>query len=249
MTRLLTVEIHRLLIRRMTRFLLLLAMLGILIAAVVMLFRADAGFGLTDFRAILLGTTVPLVLTGWVVGASFIGAEWRAGTVATMLTWEPRRHRVFLSKAAAVILVTMVLTVALQLLLTVFLLPAAAIKGTLAGAGAEWLRGLAGVVLRGAALAGMAAGIGFAVATFGRNTSVALGIGFLYLAILEGLLLSLSPGLQPWLLVPNSVAFVSGQPLPGVTARSALVAGLTLAAYTVGVLALTLASFKARDIT
>jgi ABC-type transport system involved in multi-copper enzyme maturation permease subunit len=249
MTRLVWAEIHRLLIRRMTRLLVSLAALGILTAAIVMLFAADPSFQLTNFKAILLGTTVPLVLTGWVVGASFMGAEWRAGTVATILTWEPRRHRVFLAKAIAAILAATVAVAMLQILVTLFLLPAAALKGTVSGADAAWLRELAGVVLRGGALAGMASGIGFAVAAIGRNTSVSLGVGFAYLAILEGLLGSLSAGLESWLVFPNSVAFVSGHPLPGLTARSTFTAGFTLAVYTVGILALALAAFKARDIT
>jgi hypothetical protein len=40
------------------------------------------------------GTSLVLSSVGWMLGASAIGADWHAGHVTTILTWEPRRGRV-----------------------------------------------------------------------------------------------------------------------------------------------------------
>src|SRR5439155_2452759 len=60
----------------------------------------DPRFHLMSLVDVFKGTTVPLVLLAWVLSASFIGAEWHAGTVTTLLTWEPRRIRVLVAKVA-----------------------------------------------------------------------------------------------------------------------------------------------------
>ena len=56
------------------------------------------------------------------------------------------------------------------------------------GAGDPTLWSLAGTVGRGVALATISAGIGFAIATIGRNTAAALGAGFAYVIVLENIL-------------------------------------------------------------
>lgn len=45
----------------------------------------------SDTRPRLVALSVALALLGFVVGASAIGAEWSAGTLQALLTWEPRR--------------------------------------------------------------------------------------------------------------------------------------------------------------
>ena len=44
---------------------------------------------------------MPVVAAAWLLAASFVGAEWHAGTMGTLLTWEPRRLYVLGAKVAA----------------------------------------------------------------------------------------------------------------------------------------------------
>jgi hypothetical protein len=247
---LLVVELRRLLTRRLLRLVLALAVLGIAIAGLIVFVKADPSYFLTGLHDVLAGTTVPVVLIGWLLGASFIGADWRAGTIVTQLTWEPRRVRLLVTKALAVALVAMAIHVLLQALLAAALLPGIVTSGTTTGADAEWLRGVVGVVLRGAALAGIGSLIGFAVGTVGRNTAVALGAGFVYLAILEGGLLGgIYPGIRRWLLIGNSIVFVGGASAPDIVGRSVVGAGVLLTAYGVGAVAVAAFFFRTRDVT
>jgi hypothetical protein len=46
----------------------------------------DPRFRLTTVRDIFGGTSIPLIILGLALGASFIGAEWNAGTITPLLT-------------------------------------------------------------------------------------------------------------------------------------------------------------------
>ena len=64
------------------------------------------------------------LLIGAVVGgASMIGAEWRAGTFVTLLTWQPDRRRVAIAKLLACGIVATAVAVVLQVLFTAAFLP------------------------------------------------------------------------------------------------------------------------------
>lgn len=86
---------------------------------------------------------VNLVRTGAVVGAlvgillaaSAIGAEWQAGTLAALLTWEPRRLRVMAAKVVAPVAGTVAITVAGTGLLLVAAAAAAGTRGELGAIG------------------------------------------------------------------------------------------------------------------
>jgi len=158
--------------------------------------------------------------------------------------------RTIAAKAVATATIMAVFTILFQVLLAAALLPAAVVQGTTTGADADLVRSLIGIVLRGSALAAMASLIGFSVATVGRNTAVALGGAFVYLAILEGNLLGgIVPGIRRWLIVGNSIVFVSGHPVLDVTGRSVAGAGILLAFYAAGTVAVAAALFRARDVT
>ncbi|HYV02864.1 MAG TPA: hypothetical protein VEM93_11120 [Actinomycetota bacterium] len=248
MTRLVVNELRRLAGRRLFWLLAGLVVLGILIAGLLKLAQADSEFFVTSLQDVLAGTTVPLVLLSFVVGASFVGADWRAGTIVTQLTWEPRRVRLVVAKGTAAVLAVVLATVVLQALLVGALLPGALGGGGSAGADAAWLRTAAAEVLREAALSGIAGAIGLALGLVGRNTALALGAGFIYLAVLEGgLLNAIFPGIDRWLVVPNAIQFVAGGDF--LVGRSVTAAGLLLAGYAVGALVIAAAVFRARDVT
>lgn len=210
----------------------------------------DPRFRLEELTETFKGTTGPIVIAAWLLAASFIGAEWHAGTIATTLTWEPRRVRLFVAKALAAVVVAFAGTVGVQALLGGAVTPAAVLRGTTAGTDAAWFRELAGVVLRGAALASLASLIGFSIAAIGRYTAAALGVGFLYLGVLEGIIRGLRPGWIRWLVGDNAVTLVAGREMTfPATGRTALRAGLLLSAYALGAFAVAAALFRARDVT
>jgi ABC-2 type transport system permease protein len=198
---------------------------------------------------ILVGTSGFAIILGWLVGASLVGAEWHAGTMATLLTWEPRRVRVLVAKLVAAGTLVFALAVVLQILLGVALLPAGLLRGTTDGIDSDWLRSLGGVGLRVAAVSVVGATMGLSIATIGRNTAAALGIAFGYLAIVENAIRGLRPNWSPWLLGDNVVVVITNQtqntPLVG---RSALEAATLVACYALALLAAALFAFRRRDI-
>jgi ABC-2 type transport system permease protein len=138
----------------------------------------DRRFHYEHLPEILVGTSGFAIILGWLVGASLVGAEWHAGTMATLLTWEPRRIRVLVAKLVAAGALVFALAVALQLLLGAALLPAGLLRGTTDGINSDWLRSLSGVGLRVAAVSVVGATMALSIATIGRNTAAALGIAF-----------------------------------------------------------------------
>ena len=81
-----------------------------------------------------LGVGAFFLLIGAVVGgASMVGAEWRAGTFVTLLTWEPNRRRVAVAKLLACGLVATAIAVVLLALFTAAFLPATLGPGTTEG--------------------------------------------------------------------------------------------------------------------
>jgi len=213
-------------------------------------FFGDKRFHLSGLRNVFLGTSFILTVGGLLLGASFIGAEWHAGTLTTLLTWEPRRLRVFLAKLSAAVVVVFLLALVLQAILGLVLAAIAALRGTTEGTGGSWLRSVSGVALRSAALAVMAAVIGFSVATIGRNTAAALGTALVYLAVVERLIEALRPPWQRWLVGNNSVLFLTGErDAFRWLNRSMLGAAALLGSYTVALIVVALVAFRERDVT
>jgi ABC-type transport system involved in multi-copper enzyme maturation permease subunit len=190
------------------------------------------------------------ILLGWLLGASLVGAEWHAGTMATLLTWEPRRVRVLLAKLIAAGALAFTLAVGLQLLLGVTLLPAGLLRGTTQGIDADWMRSLSGVGLRAAAVSLVGALIGFSIAAMSRNTAAALGVAFGYFAIVENAIRGLRPRWTPWLLGDNIAVVITNQPqnFPLVD-RSTVGAATLVACYTLTLVVVAVATFRRRDIT
>jgi hypothetical protein len=253
--RLLAVEFRRLFQRRLVRFLGVLLALGMVIAGVLVFANGPEDFGLHSYDNVFGGTTAPIALAAWVVGASFVGAEWHAGTMAATLTWEPRRLRLLLAKAAAVILFTFVGTIVVQAVLGLVLAPAALRFEpggfTCVGCGPEesWFSSAAVIVLRGATVSAVLAALGFGLASIGRNTAASVGVGFGYLLVVEGLLAALVDWLRPVLITPNAIIFVSGTPIGDVGLDSPGAAGMLLGLYGVAAVLAALVLFRTRDVT
>lgn len=264
---LLSVEMRRALRRRVVRVLVGLALVGITVLGLVAFFdsagktvaqlhvngthpalMADwwvAGMG----DGILLIAAPPLLIGGLLGGASVAGAEWRAGTVTTVLTWEPRRLRLHTARIASSFVLAAVIAFVLQALFLASTLPAVMAHGTTAGAGGEWWISLFGAVARISLLTGGTAVLGVSLATLGRNTTFALGAAFGWMAVGENLVRGFKPALQDLLMGENiAITMTWAQLRTADFTRSEVAALMTLVTYA-GLVALAgAASFLRRDI-
>jgi hypothetical protein len=199
---------------------------------------------------ILPGIAIFLVIGALMAGATFIGGDWRFGTIGTQLTWEPRRIRMFVAKAIAVGVLSFVIGILLQALVGLALLPSALWHGTTEGADLEWFRGVVGVVLRAAALGSAAALFGYAIAAIGRNTTAALGVAFAYVAVAESVVRALKPEWQRWLVGENTTVFLLGrQPAEASFERTLMEATVIVGGYLLLALTAAAVSFAKRDVS
>ena len=210
----------------------------------------DADFHLRQLDQVLRTTAPLLILVAFLVGASSVGADWQAGVVATVLTWETRRWRVFAARLAAVA-GTMLAAVALwQLLAGLLVLPQAALGDRLDGTGAGWVRSTAGLGGRVALVAAGATSAGYALALLGRGTAAALGVGFAWLFVFENVVGSQFEPLRPWLVLWNALVFVKGTFEAGgdVPGRTVVAAAGVLAGWTAAVVVGAGVVFRRRDV-
>ena len=208
---------------------------------------ARQGVESNNFLATISVLTYMMVV---VLGASAVGAEYRAGTVTTMLTWEPRRVRLLAARLAAAAIVSMVFFLLIHAVFIGGWAIGVELQGRTGGADADFWRELIFVVLRGTALAGVLAVISGGFATLGRNTAAALGLWFGYLVAVEGILRGQVSGVIPWLLTSSAGAFYGWQRLSindqSVTAGAG---ALHLPVFVLVVGAGALAVFQRRDVT
>lgn len=201
-----------------------------------------------DAGPLLAVPVVFLAIGGLFAGASMVGAEWRAGTITTLLTWEPRRVRVAVAKLLAAGLLAFVIAVALLAVFSLAMLPAG-FRGDRTGTDAAWFGGLVAGGLRGGLLVALSAVFGAGVAMVGRNTAAALGLAFAYLVVGENVVRAWKPWLTRWLIGENSaVVLLGGAPDAAPFRRGFGMALATMVLY-VGIVAVAaVASFRARDV-
>ncbi len=209
------------------------------------------------------GTVVALLMAGvaLVVGATFAGADWASGSVAGQLLFEPRRVRVWVAKAAAVVLGVAVATAVVLGCFWAVLLVAASVRDV-AVPGAvtrdAWL-----LAARGVALAAASALGSYALTMLFRNTVATLALLFGYAAVGEGLAATLPVDrISRWALSNDVVAWVqNGREVfddspcrPGRECDPYYQLGLPFAATYLAVLLLvavvvSLAAFRRRDVS
>ncbi|MFI7603725.1 ABC transporter permease subunit [Micromonospora sp. NPDC049366] len=132
-----------------------------------------------NFREAFPETLIPfaaiLALVGFVVGASFVGAEWNTGGMMNLLLWRPKRLTVLLSKLAALLTGVVAVTVTSGLLWFGGFWLVATFRGSTEKMTAGAWQSFALTGLRGLALVVVISAIGFALASLGRHTAMALG--------------------------------------------------------------------------
>ncbi|PZG17111.1 ABC transporter permease [Micromonospora craterilacus] len=128
-----------------------------------------------SFGDLLIPLAGILAMVGFVVGASFVGAEWNTGGMMNLLLWRPKRLTVLLTKLGA--LLTGLLALALPASVAWFgsLWLVATWRGTTEKMTSGVWQSFLLTGLRGIVLAMVATTVGFALASLGRHTAMALG--------------------------------------------------------------------------
>ncbi|MGK5679527.1 ABC transporter permease subunit [Actinoplanes sp. URMC 104] len=117
-----------------------------------------------------------LALVAFIVGASFVGAEWSSGGMMNLLLWRPQRLRVLGTKLAALLVFFTVLTVVFSALWTALFVGIAELRGSTDSMTSGAWQSIGLMELRGLALVVVAAALGFGLASLGRHTAMALGV-------------------------------------------------------------------------
>jgi hypothetical protein len=128
-----------------------------------------------EFKYMVFTFAAILALMAFVVGASYVGAEWSSGGMMNLLLWVPRRLKVLGTKLAVLLTGLTVLTVVAGAVWTGAFVLIGQTRGSMDGmtSGAWQSYGLTG--LRALAVVLTAGAVGFAVASIGRHTALALG--------------------------------------------------------------------------
>ena len=265
---LLRIEVRRALHRRAVRVLIAIGLLLCAVAGVVA-FVGSSGKSVAQMRLDEEGS--PAIMTDWWIaadhegfvilatffllmggllgGATYAGGEWRHGTLATVLTWEPRRLRLHTARAASAALVAFCVSFLLQVVFLSAFLPAVFAHGTTDGVDRGFWVGLAIVVTRTSALTAGAAVLAVSLATLGRNTAFAIIAVFTWMAIVESILRGLRPSLSRWLWGENLATVMTWNRLPDVDFTRGPVAALAVVTAYTGLLAAAAAwSFRRRDL-
>jgi ABC-2 type transport system permease protein len=157
---------------------------------------------------LLLGSSYLLVFTAFVIGASFVGAEFSTGAIGNWLTFEPRRLRVYGSKVlAAAIGLAPVAAVVLGIVVLGTYLIVAHLGDTSGTTGKVWAD-LTATGGRAVLLIALGAALGGVVGLLLRHTAAALGVAMGYLVLIEGVFAGFLNQAQPWLVKLNFDAFV-----------------------------------------
>lgn len=210
----------------------------------------DPRMHLSKVHNLLEFSIAPLVILGWLIGAAGIGSDWHSRALTTLLTYEPRRMRLMLAKVVVTILAVFLLAVITMALLLGALLPAVLAHGAVGEhMTGGWWSAQVQAMLRGGALAVVAACVAFALASIGRGTAVALGIGFAYVVIAENVIAAALPGWRPWLVLANAIVFASGHSNAGqIGHRTFLAAALFLTVIALALVAAAFAWFRQQEV-
>ncbi|MET0424654.1 MAG: ABC transporter permease subunit [Actinoplanes sp.] len=116
-----------------------------------------------------------LAVVAFVIGASFVGAEWASGGMMNLLLWRPQRVRVLGTKLAALLVGLTALTVVLAAIWTGLFLLIGNLRGNTDGLTSGAWQSIGLMELRALGLVLVAGALGFGLASIGRHTAMALG--------------------------------------------------------------------------
>ncbi len=170
-----------------------------------------------DKRPFLLAADLPsgglavaaaMAALAFVFGATYVGAEWSSRSMVALLFWEPRRLKVMRVKLGVLVAACALLGVVSQ---TVWAVTAYVMARTLGRTGPlpdGFYGDLLGQQGRSVLLGVLTGLLGFAISNLVRNTGAALGVGFVYFAVVETAVRAVRASWQEWLLTDNAAALV-----------------------------------------
>jgi hypothetical protein len=171
------------------------------------------GVQLRDVDVIIQGISTFVILLGTLLGASLGGADWTSNTMTTLLTWEPRRVRVFFARAFMVAVFVAGTTLFLQVVFSAVYWLVAATRGTTLFLSPDLWTDVATTIARVSAM-GVALGlVAYVIAMIGRSTVASLGVLFGYLVLFEGVIAGFRQSIQSNLLVRGATVIVTQQPI------------------------------------
>lgn len=205
-----------------------------------------------------------LPVMGFVIGASYIGADMKTGMVEQILTWEPRRYNFIGARLIGALTTLTVIGAAVSLAFLVMIYVLSSAAGTTDGTTGSLMRTLIFSGLRLGLATGIFAMIGVAITAL-LKSSVGSIVGFLVYAFIgESLISVFLPKVGVWLPVSNAAAFGSGanvsyvegdvfaaegpDALDTIVHHGYLAAGLVTAAFMILSVVLGVAAFAKRDI-
>jgi ABC-2 type transport system permease protein len=128
-----------------------------------------------NFAVMVTTLAAIFALMGFVMGASFVGAEWSSGGMMNLLLWRPQRLKVLGTKLIALVAGLGALTVVTLAAWTGFFWVLAKLRGDTAGMTSGAWQSLGLTELRALGLVLAAGLLGFGLASLGRHTAMALG--------------------------------------------------------------------------
>jgi ABC-2 type transport system permease protein len=114
-------------------------------------------------------------LMAFVIGASFVGAEWSSGGMMNLLLWRPQRLKVLGTKLAALLVGLTALTTVALAAWTGFFWLVGRLRGDTSGMTSGAWQSIALTEVRALVLVLAAGALGFGLASLGRHTALALG--------------------------------------------------------------------------
>jgi hypothetical protein len=156
-----------------------------------------------------IGFGAAAAVLGFVIGSTWIGAEWSSRSLVALLFWVPRRMSVFAAKIAVLTLAGVLLGVVAQVGWLVMAALLRAVDGDGRALPPHFWEHLMATQGRAVLLTLLISLLGFGLTNLIRNTGAALGVGFVYFAIVETAVRALRPAWEPWLLSSNAGALVS----------------------------------------
>ncbi|MEV4415528.1 ABC transporter permease subunit [Catellatospora sp. NPDC049609] len=213
-----------------------------------------------EIRGLAVFLVVYLSFFGFVLAASFVGAEMGSGGITNLLLWRPQRSAVLGAKLAAVLTCVTAFAAAFTVLYvgTFYLIAVGA--GWVGEAPPAFWSDLITMCVRGVAMSIAAAGCAFALATLARHTAAALGIVVGYFLIWEAgarIVFEIVGALpyDPYFLSSYLAAFVNGDLRywqgydgSGDLVITQVTGGIVVTALTAALITAAFANFRRRDL-
>lgn len=190
-----------------------------------------------------------LVIGAVICGASVVGAEWKAGTMTTMLTWVPSRVRLHGARTLSAAVLSFVIGFLIQMMYLASAIPAVVIHGDTTGTSASWWGALLLAMIRISFITLLVTVLAVSIATIGRNTSAALVALATWALVIERMVVGFWPRFARFMIAENVGTVIPWAPmLHADFERPPIVALLTLVGYLIPVVVVATVLFVRRDV-